>query len=86
MLTGLRLKLKTLLCFKAAILALVSLVLAVFRAAETVALLRMDERFPFWTVLKDFFLLNFIVVVVGRVFVVIGDMCSVEFAASGVAL
>ena len=71
--------------FKAAILALVSLVIAVFRAAETVAFLRMDERFPFRTVLGDFFFLSFIVVVVGRIFVVIGDMSSEEFAARGVA-
>ena len=33
----------------------------------------------------DFFFVSFIVVVVGRVFVVIGDMSSEEFAARGVA-
>ena len=86
MLTGLWLMLKILLCFKAAILVLVILVLAVFLAAETVAFFRIDERFPFWTVLGDFFFVSFLGVVVGRVFVVIGDMSSEEFAARGVAL
>ena len=72
MLTGLWLKLKILFCFKAAILSLVSLVLAVFLAAETVVFTRIDERFPFWTVLGDFFFVSFLGVVDGRVFVVIG--------------
>ena len=49
------------------------------------AFFRIDERFPFWTVLGDLFLLSFFVVVVGRVIVVIGDMSSEEFPARGVA-
>ena len=46
-LTGLWLMLKVLLCLRAAIFAFVSFVLAVFLAADNVALFRIDVCFPF---------------------------------------
>ena len=47
------------------------------------AFFRIGARFPFGTVIEDFFIGSFLGVVDGRVLVVIGDMSIEEFAARG---
>ena len=54
-LTGFWLNLNSLLCSRAAILAFVSFVLVVFRAADMVAFLLIDFLVPFWAIRGDFF-------------------------------
>ena len=56
MLTELWLSSNSLLCLRAATLAFVNFVLAVFRDADMVAFFLMDFRVPLWAVRGDFFL------------------------------